>query len=263
MSKSIWRTAHASAIGTAHVNQNTECQDRFACQTVETKSGAVLIAVVADGAGSTTDGQIGAEIACKFFIEGVSDFLDSQDASVNSLNLEFGRFWIGYFQKKIEEIAAKDEKTLRDYASTLVAAVIGENAAAFFQIGDGGAVFSASGELQSYQFAIEPEESEYINVTDFLTDETAFERLRFVLIEEKIEDVILFSDGVASVAVDFQTNQPHEPFLMPMIAPLRSGNASNDLNEKLEKFLGSPKINEKTDDDKTIILASRHGGIKN
>jgi hypothetical protein len=42
-----------------------------------------------------------------------------------------------------------------------------------------------------------------------------------------------------------------------MIAPLRNG-ASNDLNEKLEKFLASPKINEKTDDDKTIILASRH-----
>ncbi len=255
MNKSIWRIAHASAIGTAHINQNTECQDRFVCQTVETKSGEILIAVVADGAGSTTDGQTGAEIACSFFIEGVSDFLDSQDASMNSLNLEFGRFWLGYFQKKIEEIAAKDEKTLRDYASTFVAAVIGETCAAFFQIGDSSAVFSRSGE--SYQFAIEPEESEYINVTDFLTDETAFERLRFVLIEEKIEDVILFSDGVASIAVDFQTNQPHEPFLMPMIAPLRNGNASNDLNEKLEKFLGSPKINEKTDDDKTIILASR------
>lgn len=261
MKISQWRTAFASAIGTAHINQNTECQDRFACQTVETKSGEVLIAAVADGAGSTTDGQIGAEIACSFFIEGVSEFLNSQDASVSSLNLEFGRFWIGYFQKKIEELAEKEEKTLRDFASTFIAAIIGENSAAFFQIGDGGAVFSVSGELQSYQFAIAPEESEYINVTDFLTDETAYERLRFVLIEEKIEDVILFSDGVASVAVDFQTNQPHEPFLMPMIAPLRNGNASNDLNEKLEKFLGAPKINEKTDDDKTIILASRHGGI--
>jgi hypothetical protein len=44
---------------------------------------------------------------------------------------------------------------------------------------------------------------------------------------------------------------------MPMMAPLRSGNPLNGLNEKLEKFLSSPKINEKTDDDKTLILASR------
>jgi hypothetical protein len=78
------------------------------------------------------------------------------------------------------------------------------------------------------------------------------------LIEEKIEDLILFSDGIFSVAVDYQSRQPHEPFLIPMMAPLRSGNPLNGINEKLENFLSSPKINEKTDDDKTIILASRH-----
>lgn len=259
MKNSQWNIAHASAIGTAHINQNTECQDRFACQTVKNKNGEeVLIAVVADGAGSTTDGQVGAEIACQFFIKEVVDFLNSQDAAVSSLNLEFGRFWISFFQKKIAKVAKKSKKTIRDYASTLVSAVIGENHSAFFQIGDGGAVFSTSGQAKSYQFAIAPEDSEYVNVTQFLTDETAIENLRFKLIEERIEDLILFSDGIFAVAVDYQTNQPHEPFLMPMIAPLRNGNGNN-LNEKLESFLGSPKINEKTDDDKTIILASRHG----
>lgn len=252
-----WRVAHASAIGAAHINQNTECQDRFACEIVETKNGEVLIAVVADGAGSTTDGQIGAQIACQFFIEVVTDFLNSQDASISSLNLEFGRFWISYFQKKIADVAEKKAKTMRDFASTLVGAVIGKNQAAFFQIGDGGAVFSTSGEVKSYRFAITPEESEYVNITEFLTDETAIESLRFELIEERIEDLILFSDGIFPIAVDYQTGQPHEPFLMPMIAPLRNGNGDN-LNEKLESFLVSPKINEKTDDDKTIILASRN-----
>ncbi|MEO6590107.1 MAG: protein phosphatase 2C domain-containing protein, partial [Pyrinomonadaceae bacterium] len=96
------------------------------------------------------------------------------------------------------------------------------------------------------------------NTTEFLTDETAIESLRFVLIKENIEDLILFSDGIFAVAVDYQRNKPHEPFLMPMIAPLRNGNPADGLNEKLENFLASPKINEKTDDDKTIILASRH-----
>ena len=90
-----------------------------------------------------------------------------------------------------------------------------------------------------------------------MTDETAAESLRFELFEEAVEDLILFSDGIYAVAVDYQNNQPHEPFLMPMIAPLRNGSALDGLNEKLENFLSSPKINEKTDDDKTIILASR------
>ena len=258
MNQTTWRIAHASAIGLAHINQNTECQDRFACRSVKTPGeGEVLIAVVADGAGSTTDGQIGAEVACEIFAREVADFLSAKDARVKSLTQDFGRRWIKYFQQEIGQIARANKKELRDYASTLVGAVIGAEGAAFYQIGDGGIVFSASGTPASYRFAIAPVESEYVNVTDFVTDETAAERLRFELVEECIEDLILFSDGIYAVAVDYQNNQPHEPFLMPMIAPLRKGAALEDLNEKLEKFLASPKINEKTDDDKTIILASR------
>ena len=258
MNTGIWRIAHASAIGLAHLNQNTECQDRLACREIESATeGAVLIAVVADGAGSTTDGQIGAEVACEVFAEEVADFLSMKDARVKSLNEDFGRRWISYFQQKIAERAQANKKELRDYASTFVGAVIGESCAVFYQIGDGGIVFSASGAPASYRFAIAPIESEYVNVTDFVTDETAAERLRFELVEEKIEDLILFSDGIYAVAVDYQKSAPHEPFLMPMIAPLRNGANGNGLNEKLENFLASPKINEKTDDDKTIILASR------
>lgn len=258
MNQNSWRIAHASAIGLAHINQNTECQDRFACCTVETAGeGEVLIAVVADGAGSTTSGQTGAQIACQIFTEEVADFLSAKDASVKSLTADFGRLWISYFQQKIAEISQKDKKALRDYASTFVGAVIGKTNAAFYQIGDGAIVISASGDAKSYRFAIAPIETEYVNVTEFVTDETAAESLRFELIEETVEDLILFSDGIYAVAVDYQTNEPHEPFLMPMVAPLRNGNVPQGLNEKLKNFLASPKINEKTDDDKTIILASR------
>jgi hypothetical protein len=255
-----WRFAHASAIGLAHINQNTNCQDRFACRTLATKTdGEVLIAIVADGAGSAEKGFRGAEVACELFTDEIVDFLSSKNASVSSLNIDFGKRWIEYFQRKMTEIAQKDKKTLRDYATTLVGAVIGESCAIFYQVGDGGIVFSASGEAKSYRFGVAPAESLYVNMTDFLTDETAFEKLRFEAIEGAVEDVILFSDGIFPVAVDYQTNEPHEPFLMPMIAPLRNGKGADGLNEKLENFLGSPKLNEKTDDDKTIILASRKG----
>ncbi len=254
-----WRYANASVIGQAHINQETVCQDRLLCRTIDTKTdGEVFIAVVADGAGSTSHGQIGAEIACETFISQVADFLNSGNASVASLNEDFGKYWIKFCQAQIKQSAEKEKKEIRDFASTLVGAVVGENATVFYQVGDGGAVFSADGKNESYRFGIEPSESEYVNTTEFLTDETATDSLRFVLIQEKVEDLILFSDGIFAVAVDYQKNKPHEPFLMPMIAPLRNGNSANGLNEKLENFLASPKLNEKTDDDKTIILASRH-----
>lgn len=258
MSSASWRIAHASAVGASHLAQNTECQDRFACRTIETKNdGAVLIAVVADGAGSTTDGQHGANVACELFIEQIVSFLNAENISVESITAEFGVRWLEYFQRRIVEMAKEEKKTPRDFATTLVATIAGEKCAVFFQIGDGGIVISMSGAAKSYRFALPPHESEYVNMTDFLTDVDANEKLKFAKVDEKLEDIILFSDGIYSVAVDYQTNQPHEPFLMPMIAPLRNGNNTNGLNEKLENFLASPKLNEKTDDDKTIILASR------
>ena len=253
-----WRWAQASVIGASHLSQETECQDRLLCRTLETAAdGEILIAIVADGAGSTTDGQIGAQTACETFFEQISGFLHSGNASVASLNEDFGRLWIRFFQAKITETARKSKKETREYASTLVAAVVGETRAVFYQVGDGGAVFSTNGRPQSYRFGVEPRESEYVNTTEFLTDETAAESLQFVVVEERIEDLILFSDGIFAVAVNYLENKPHEPFLMPMIAPVRNGNVLNGLNEKLENFLSSPKLNEKTDDDKTIILASR------
>jgi hypothetical protein len=254
-----WRFAGSSVIGQAHILQKTECQDRFICTTIETASdGEVLIAVVADGAGSTSDGQTGAAAACETFAAQVEQFLRSGNASVGSLNEEFGRLWIRFFQTRIRSIAERERKEIRDFATTLVGAVAGDKSTAFFQVGDGGAVFSIDGKPESYRFGIEPVESEYVNTTDFLTDETAEQNLRFALLKERIEDLILFSDGIFAVAVDYRKNRPHEPFLMPMIAPLRRGGPINGLDEKLASFLASPKINEKTDDDKTLILASRY-----
>lgn len=261
MSAEKWRYAQASVTGAAHINQQTFCQDRLLCRTIETAAdGEILIAVVADGAGSTTDGQTGAEIACEFFAGQITEFLHSGNASVKSLNEDFGRLWIAYFQAKIAQVALENKKTMRDYASTFIAAIVSADCAVFYQVGDGGAVFSTDGKVESYRFGIEPSESEYVNMTEFLTDETAANNLRFVCFEQAIEDVILFSDGIFAVAVDYQTNRPHEPFLMPMIAPLRNNSVNEGLDSKLENFLASPKINEKTDDDKTIILASRSFG---
>lgn len=261
MSFGKWRFARASVAGVSHINQNTGCQDRLACQTVKTENaGEVFIAVIADGAGSTSEGERGAAIACDFFVGRIADFLQSGHASMRSLNREFGQLWIEHFQEHIAEIAKKETNEMREYASTLVGAVVGNDETIFYQVGDGGAVFSIDGTVNSYIFGVEPHEGEYVNMTDFLTDEEAPDRLRFARIEESIEDLILFSDGIFAVAVDYQKNKPHEPFLRPMIAPLRNGGAEG-LDAKLANFLGSEKINEKTDDDKTIILASRASAV--
>jgi serine/threonine protein phosphatase PrpC len=257
MNKS-WKVVMASATGTAHLSQNGECQDRFSAELFGDDKGQTLIAAVADGAGSTSDGHLGAEIACRSFIREVQRFLKCRDAQISSLNEEFGKLWISSLQAELRAIAKDADKPLREFASTFIAAVVGEECGAFFQIGDGAAVFSESGQPGSYRFAISPDDSEYVNTTDFITDDSAETAIRFYRVGAGINELILFTDGVFPVAVDYQANQPHEPFLMPMMAPLRSPQANEaELSFKLASFLSSAKISEKTDDDKTMILARR------
>jgi hypothetical protein len=59
------------------------------------------------------------------------------------------------------------------------------------------------------------------------------------------------------VALDFRAQQPHGPFFAPMFAALRKEAEPERLTEPLRAFLDSPALAERTDDDKTLILATR------
>src|SRR5262245_57674501 len=59
-----WVWAAARAIGTAHLTQGLPCQDAFACRIwQEGANPGVLIAVLADGAGSADCAEVGAQLA--------------------------------------------------------------------------------------------------------------------------------------------------------------------------------------------------------
>ena len=130
---------------------------------------------------------------------------------------------------------------VREYASTLVGAVIGSDSAIFYQVGDGGIVFSSEGSAGEFDFGIEPEDTEYVNMTDFITDELALECLKYKRVDGVIEDLILFSDGVFPIAVDYRENRPHHPFLKPMIAPLRESTDPNGLERETRDVFVIPR----------------------
>ena len=258
MNSSVWKIAHASVTGTSHLARGTECQDRFDSQVLETLEGKVMVVVLADGAGSSELSQVGAELACRLFIQQIAVHFESE-GKLTDLNRNFGVLWLEYFRQKIGEQAAEEDKLVRKYACTFLAAVIGESGAVFYQVGDGAIVCSLSGEAESYFFPIAPAKKIYANATNFITNESAEKYLVYDYIPEAIEDLAMFTDGVESFAVNFQTEMPHEPFLRPMLAPLRKADQTNtNINDNLAEFLDSPRINDKTDDDKTLFLASRH-----
>ena len=247
-----WKTIAASVPGTAHLRRDAACQDAFAFRIFDTNAGEILTIAVADGAGSAKFGKEGARAACDFFVSGVAALLEN-GGNVLDLNEEF---FSGFLKALTGTLTASGENAdLNDYACTFLAVAASATETVFAQIGDGAIVYSSKPD-EFRLFAI-PQQGEYANTTNFVTDESAAEKLQFQYFENRIEELAIFTDGLQRLAIDFQSKQPHQPFFRSMLAPLRAKHPATNLEEKLSAFLNSPKINERTDDDKTLILASR------
>jgi serine/threonine protein phosphatase PrpC len=66
---SQWRVVAASVGGTSHLRNNQLCQDAHHWQILPDN---VLVAAVADGAGSAVSGKLGAMVAVEAAIENIS-----------------------------------------------------------------------------------------------------------------------------------------------------------------------------------------------
>jgi hypothetical protein len=59
------------------------------------------------------------------------------------------------------------------------------------------------------------------------------------------------------LALDFINSQPHGRFFTPLFATLRSSGGTEGLRTALCGFLDSERVNTRTDDDKSLLLAIR------
>jgi hypothetical protein len=258
MSGSAWRIAAASAIGTSHLRLGTVCQDRFAYRIMKgADDGEVALLVASDGAGSASQAHEGAECAVGTVVEAVQAYLAAGN-DVSRIAIDDARAWLAMVQQAISVRAADGGLKVRDYACTLLVAVLGAASAAFLQVGDGAIV--ASGEDGEWGWISWPQKGDYANTTNFVTEERAADVMEFDLVARHIDEVAVFTDGIESLVLHFATRTVHSPFFDKMFIPVRdapAGKVDPALSAALEKYLNSPAVCERTDDDKTLILASR------
>lgn len=251
----MWKVIRASATGTSHTDSNLPCQDDCYADVMRSADGTdFLVCLVSDGAGSAKEGGKGAELACitaRSSIEATIDNLRSTPLDESSVEE-----WIKDIRHAIYKIADANALTARDYACTLLGAVVSPNMAVFFQIGDG-AIVASSGNAQGVVFW--PDSGAYANMTYFVTEEDAFAHLHISITNTHIDEVALFSDGIQRLALSFEQCTPHTPFFEPMLNVLRKKKTieCEALDAQLAGFLNSSQINERTDDDKTLVLATR------
>ena len=252
MQHRLWRTAYASSLGTSHLKTGLPCQDAGACAVVQgAEGGEVLIAAVSDGAGTAKRSEAGASLAVYRFLR---DFAKVNPALIDRA---FVIKWIGSVQEEIAALAADEGNQTRDYACTMLGAVVTESGAIYLQIGDG-AIIVGSEEVGEYSWIFWPQHGEYANTTNFLTQEQAAETVQFET-GAPVREIALFSDGIERLVLDFSAKTVHSPSFQPIFKWLAGTEPSDKKQpaEALIAYLSSDHVNKRTDDDKTLVMATR------
>lgn len=227
------------------------CQDASKCETL--REGAVLSAVVSDGAGSATFGGEGAAIVCRT----ISQMARAHFAFSENLPTDDTLWsWVDEIRDQISLAASKREIPARQFSATLVATIVTAHQALIYHVGDGAVALRLNGEWKVPSW---PETGEYASTTYFVTDEPSA-RLRITRVEGPADAVAAFSDGLERLALNFTSRDAHIPFFTGIFQPVAAANApgrDRNLSAQLARYLDSPVVNERTDDDKTLVLAAR------
>lgn len=248
-----WRVAAASAIGTSHATAGTACQDAHAWREMLTPNGSVVVAVVSDGAGTAMRSAEGAAMACSSLVEMVTATVEER--GVRGLDRPRIEAWIDEFQEAVRDLAQATEARPRDFACTLVAAVVSFDWSVFLQIGDGTIVVRHAAD-PDFGWVFWPESGEYANTTFFLTEDRAATHLQFEEASFRYTELALLTDGLQRLVLNFADRTVHQPFFANMFRVLGGGEAPPDqlLGDRLGSYLESETVNARTDDDKTLIL---------
>jgi serine/threonine protein phosphatase PrpC len=233
----VWRHIAESTRGETHLADNSPCQDSSRVIVLGSDADETLVACVADGAGSAKHSAIGSKTAAASIVESATAYFE-RNSSFAGLVLDDVVQWCDDARARITEDAAARGADLRAMATTLCAAIVSPTCSFFFQIGDG-AIILVKNNVSGVVFW--PQSGEYANTTNFLTSNEYRNHLQF-----------------SSTSI----RTPHRPFFEPLFQALRTNDDSKGLAHDLRKFLQSESVRSRSDDDRTLILAS-HIGLQN
>lgn len=253
-----WKAIARSEVGTSHKIQKMPCQDYGEYRIYDD----VIVGAVADGAGSAKYADVGAKLAVETvikYLSKISEYLRKrqrcwQNFSQKLSQNEAEKLFHKTCKKVLVELhteAVREGYSIHDLACTLLVFVATPNWLAAMQIGDGFIVIRPHKESE-YQLLFQPDKGEFANETTFITSENALKEIRVDVISGEQEFICASTDGLEKVAIRLQDWKAFSPFFKPFEEYLRETPNPNDRD--LIDFLQSEQLNQRTDDDKTLLL---------
>ena len=242
-----WLVAAATAAGAKHIRNSSPNQDCFRHLTADDDQ---LIIAVCDGAGSTTMGGAGAQIAATAAVESIQHQLEMR---TNFSLPDILRKAFNHARASVIQIAETSDYDVRDYATTITLFVHSGGISAAAQLGDGACVL---GTPDGWTLTAEPQRGQHANETFFITQHRAEERLTISPEISKVQHVMLCTDGMMSLTLQQPGNVPHQPYFEGTFSWLRSCQDPHKASRQMDALLRSDKVRSLVDDDLTMVQAT-------
>lgn len=257
-----WNRGSASLQGTSHVSSRTPCQDAHEVHILREH----LIVAVSDGMGSAKYSHHASQLVVNKVVSHINRQLGRKHLRFVRLNSIVRRFFPIKYDRMLhdacklarDELVARAQRkqhNLRDYACTLIVAIVTPDGWHVIHIGDGAAV--GFRDANTPVTLSRPNNGEYANSTTPLTATDWFKHLRYCHGNEALHALAVFSDGIQNLCINHKTGDAYPGFFVPILNWFKGLPTGAKYDVACQQFLDSPQIRQKSDDDLTLVMAWR------
>ncbi len=256
--KQHWRVAVATAAGASHLRDNIPNQDAVACRLVEVGHGQVVIAAVADGAGSASRSDEGSQVAVNAAVATIADGINRQPAAAFSEPMaeSLARDAIRQAKVAVERHGQRHNVPARELASTLIVAFASDALLTAAQVGDG-AVVAFNIDNGAARTLCDAHTGEYANETTFITSRSRPHEIASVghVSGYDYDALALITDGLQNLALKMPEREAFLGFWNPMLQDLANTDQPEAVPDRIHAFISGERVQSRTTDDVTIAIA--------
>ncbi|MYC32802.1 MAG: protein phosphatase 2C domain-containing protein [Chloroflexi bacterium] len=255
-----WRIATATAPGSSHLREDIPNQDAVACRLIEVGEGEVVVAAVADGAGSAPRSDEGSRVAADAAVATIVDGTNRQPAAafVESHAEALLRSAVKQAKIEVERYGRRHNVPVRELACTLIVAFASDSLMTAAQVGDGAVVAFNIGSGAATTLC-EAHSGEYANETTFITSRSRPHEIASVGCASgyDYDSLALITDGLQNLALKMPEREAFMGFWNPMLQDLAHTDEPEAVPGRLHAFISGERVQSRTGDDVTIAIAAR------